>query len=124
MASAMADGGIPRDELFVTTKLWPDHADSPADALRASLEQLQLDFVDCYLVHWPGLNACTTSAAAARQRVWRQMELLQEAGLARCIGVSNFLERHLDDLVDGAGETSGVPISINQIELGQSAGAC
>jgi hypothetical protein len=39
-------------------------------------------------------------------------------------GVSNFLERHLDDLVDGAGETSGVPISINQIELGQSAGAC
>ncbi|MGX5694864.1 aldo/keto reductase [Agromyces soli] len=106
---ALAASGVPRDELFVTTKLWNDDqgTQSAFDAFDRSLDQLGLDEVDLYLIHWP---------APARDRYvdsWRALEAIRESGRARSIGVSNFLVPHLERLL---AETSVVP-AVDQIEL-------
>jgi 2,5-diketo-D-gluconate reductase A len=106
---AIAASGIPREELFVTTKLWnADHGYEEAlRAFDASARRLGLDVVDLYLIHWP---------VPSRDRyveAWRGMERLRADGRVRSIGVSNFQPSHLRRLFD---ETEVVP-SVNQIEL-------
>lgn len=106
---AIAASGIPRDELFITTKQWYEHQQT-ADAERAiaeSLEKLGLDRVDLYLIHWPAPKRDTYVEA------WRALEGFQRQGLTSAIGVSNFLVPHLQRLID---ETDVVP-AVNQIEL-------
>lgn len=85
--------GVPRDEVFVTTKLWnaDQGYDSTLRACEASLRALDLDHVDLYLVHWP--------VASTRLDSWRAMERLLEEGRCRAIGVSNFMPRHLEELL-------------------------
>lgn len=106
---AIAASGVPRDELFVTTKL--ANADqgltAAIEACKASLERLGLDYVDLYLIHWP--------APAQGMYVDSFGGLIQtrELGLTRSIGVCNFTADHLDDVIDLAFETPAV----NQIEL-------
>ncbi|MFI8320493.1 aldo/keto reductase [Streptomyces sp. NPDC085529] len=106
---ALAASGLPRDDLFVTTKLW--NADQGYDAtLRAfdtSLAKLGLDHVDLYLIHWP------TPARDLYRDSWRALERLAEEGRIRAAGVSNFQPDHLRRLLDGATLTPAV----NQIEL-------
>lgn len=106
---AIAASGVPRAELFVTTKLWNTaHAPTRAalDACRASLDTLGLDSLDLYLVHWPN------SAAQTHVFAWEGLVMAREAGLTRSIGVSNFRENHLDDLL-----SAGLPTPVvNQIE--------
>ncbi|MFE6222504.1 MULTISPECIES: aldo/keto reductase [unclassified Streptomyces] len=106
---ALAASGLPRDELFVTTKLW--NADQGYDAtLRAfdaSLAKLGLDHVDLYLVHWPA------PARDLYRDSWRALERLAGEGRVRAAGVSNFQPGHLRRLLDGA---TLVP-AVNQIEL-------
>jgi diketogulonate reductase-like aldo/keto reductase len=109
VGKAIADSGIPRDELFVTTKLWNNnHAyDAALRAFDASLSRLGLDYVDLYLIHWP---------APAQDRyveAWTALEKLLADGRTRAIGVSNFHPAHLRRLLDSA---SVVP-AVNQIEL-------
>ncbi|WP_019890518.1 aldo/keto reductase [Streptomyces purpureus] len=106
---AVTGSGIPRDELFVTTKLWNnDHGFDPAlRAFDASLDRLGLDHVDLYLIHWP------VPSQDAFVDTYRAFEKIHAEGRARAIGVSNFLPRHLDRLV---AETSVEP-AVNQIEL-------
>lgn len=106
---ALAESGIPRDELFVTTKLWNTDQghDQALRAFDASLERLGLDQVDLYLIHWP---------APTRNKyveTWRALEEIYADGRARAIGVSNFQPEHLQRLFD---ETGVVP-AVNQIEL-------
>ncbi|MFE1957974.1 aldo/keto reductase [Streptomyces sp. NPDC059479] len=106
---AIASSGVPRDELFITTKLWNDRQgyESARAAFDTSLAKLGLDRVDLYLIHWP---------APARDRyvdTWRALEKLLADGRARAIGVSNFQPAHLQRLLD---ETGVVPV-LNQIEL-------
>ena len=104
---AIASSGIPRDELFVTTKLWnSDHGDV-AGAFQRSLDALGLDRVDLYLVHWPVPMHGTALTA------WRGVAEVAESGRASAIGVSNFEIEHLQQIID---ETGVVP-SANQIEL-------
>ncbi|OMC06425.1 2,5-didehydrogluconate reductase A [Mycolicibacter heraklionensis] len=106
---AIAASGIPREEVFVTTKL--ANADqgltAAIEACKASLERLGLDYVDLYLVHWPApsLGMYVDSYGGLIQT--------RELGLTRSIGVSNFTESHLDDVIELAFETP----SVNQIEL-------
>lgn len=109
VGAAIAESGIPRNELFVTTKLWnSDHGrHTPQDALRVSLDKLGLDYVDLYLIHWPA------PARGAYVDSWLALEELRDAGLTRSIGVSNFMPEHLDDL---AAHSATVP-AVNQVEL-------
>ncbi|MCX2180404.1 aldo/keto reductase [Streptomyces sp. SKN60] len=106
---ALAASGLPREELFVTTKLWNSEQgyDSTLRAFDASLEKLGLDVVDLYLIHWP------VPAKDAYVDTYRAFEKILADGRARAIGVSNFLPEHLERLL---GETSVVP-AVNQIEL-------
>ncbi|MEU9362661.1 aldo/keto reductase [Streptomyces sp. NPDC048301] len=106
---ALASSGLPREELFVTTKLW--NADQGYDAaLRAfdaSLAKLGLDHVDLYLIHWP------TPARDLYTETWRALEKLLADGRIRAAGVSNFQPAHLRRLSE---ESSLVP-AVNQVEL-------
>ncbi|MFC7625393.1 aldo/keto reductase [Microlunatus sp. GCM10028923] len=106
---AIAESGIPREELFITTKLWNDkhgHDDALA-AIQTSLEKLGLDYVDLYLIHWP------TPAKDNYLEAWLALEEIKSKGWSKSIGVSNFLEDHLRKVV---AESSTVP-TVNQIEL-------
>jgi 2,5-diketo-D-gluconate reductase A len=109
VGAAVAASGIPRDELFITTKLWNDRhdGDEPDAAIAESLDKLGLDAVDLYLVHWP------TPAADNYVHAWEKMIGIRERGLARSIGVSNHLVPHLERIV----AATGVVPSVNQIEL-------
>jgi 2,5-diketo-D-gluconate reductase A len=101
--------GIPRDDVYVTTKVWNDQQgyESTLAAFDLSMKKLGLDIVDLYLIHWP----------APRQglyvETYRALEKIREEGRARSIGVSNFQVHHLERLL---GETDVVPV-INQIEV-------
>lgn len=99
--------GLPREELFVTTKLWNDMHHEPRRALEASLTALGLDQVDLYLVHWP------VPSQGSHVQAWKGVVALQEAGLARSVGVSNFHAHHLREAI----EATGVVPTVNQIEL-------
>lgn len=104
---AIAASGVPREELYVTTKLWNDrHLDADA-ALSESLERLGLDHVDLYLIHWP------VPSQGAYVDAWKTMIQLREQGLTTSIGVSNFLPSHIDDLEMA---TDVTPV-VNQVEL-------
>lgn len=104
---AIAASGVPREELYVTTKLWNDrHRDADA-ALSESLERLGLDHVDLYLIHWP------VPSQGAYVDAWKTMIQLREKGLTTSIGVSNFLPGHIDDLEMA---TDVTPV-VNQVEL-------
>lgn len=104
---ALAESGVPREELFITTKLWNDQQTNAHDAFEKSLARLGLDYVDLYLIHWP------TPARDTYVEAWRELEKILESGRSRAIGVSNFTIEHLTRLMD---ETSVVP-ALNQVEL-------
>ncbi len=106
---AIAASGIPRDELFITTKLWNSDqgTQSAFDAMDVSLEKLGLDHVDLYLIHWP------TPKRDLYLESWLALEQIKERGKTRSIGVSNFQNPHLDRVIAAS---STVP-AINQIEL-------
>jgi 2,5-diketo-D-gluconate reductase A len=106
---AVASCGLPRADLFVTTKLWNDDQGyrSTLDAFDRSLARLGLDYVDLYLVHWP------VPAKGAYLDTWRAFEEIYAGGRARAIGVSNFQPWHLQPILD---RHEIVP-AVNQIEL-------
>jgi 2,5-diketo-D-gluconate reductase A len=106
---AIAASGIPRDELFITTKLWNDEQghDQAIQAFAASAERLALDVLDLYLIHWP------VPMADKFVETFQAFTELQADGRVRSIGVSNFHEPHLRRVIDEVGVTP----SVNQIEL-------
>ncbi|MEC5185565.1 2,5-diketo-D-gluconate reductase A [Cryobacterium sp. MP_3.1] len=106
---ALAASGIPRDELFITTKLWNSDQGfaSTIAAYEASLAALGLDYVDLYLIHWPA------PANDNYIESWRAMEQLLTDGRVRAIGVSNFAPEHLERLT----HTSRIVPAVNQVEL-------
>lgn len=104
---AIAASGIARDELFITTKLWNRDQEDPHGAFERSLDELGLDRVDLYLVHWP-LPMYGTALGA-----WRGLVEILGSGRSSSIGVSNFEIEHLEQLLR---ETGVVP-AVNQIEL-------
>lgn len=107
VGAALASSGIPRDELFVTTKLWNDRQTDAQAAFDESLDKLGLDYVDLYLIHWPTPQKDTFVEA------WESLETIYASGRAKAIGVSNFLVPHLEKLL---ANTEIVP-AVNQIEL-------
>lgn len=109
VGQGIAESGLDRQELFITTKLWNDQHgfDQAREALRESLRLLQLDHVDLFLIHWP------VPSQDQYLEAWRALIQLREEGLTKSIGVSNFTETHLQRIID---ETGIVP-AVNQIEL-------
>jgi 2,5-diketo-D-gluconate reductase A len=109
VGAAVAKSGVPRGELFVTTKVW--NSDQGYDATLAafdkSLERLGFDYVDLYLIHWP------LPKVDRYVDTWRALEKIAAEGRARAVGVSNFQAPHLQRLID---ETGTVP-AVNQVEL-------
>lgn len=107
VGAAIRANRVPREEVFVTTKLWnTDHGhDAAVAAIEESLQRLRLSYVDLYLVHWP--------VSGQRPETWRAMEDIYQAGKARAIGVSNYTERHLTELL----ATADVVPAVNQIEF-------
>jgi diketogulonate reductase-like aldo/keto reductase len=104
---ALKKSGIPREEVFITTKLWnSEHGYQKAlNACEDSLEKLDLPYVDLYLIHWP--------VQGLRNETWKAMETLLEKGKCRAIGVSNYMIRHLEDLL---ANSKTVP-AVNQVEF-------
>lgn len=105
----IAQAGMPRDQLFVATKVWnTDHGHEPTRAAcLASLDRLGLDYVDLYLIHWP------VPKVNQYVQAWEAMIQLRDEGRAKSIGVCNFNIDHLQDLLD---QTGVLPV-VNQIEL-------
>jgi len=99
----LRESGVPREEIFVTTKFFPKHKD-PAAALEASLRRLGLDYVDLYIIHWP---------AGGPTWAWPGMERAHDAGHARSIGVSNFGVDDLEQLLP----TATVPPVVDQVQF-------
>ncbi len=104
---ALRGSGLPRDEVFITTKLWNDDQgyDQTLRAFDRSMGQLGIEVLDLYLLHWP--------VPGKRLDSWRALERLHEEGRVRSIGVSNFLERHLEELLRHA----RIVPEVNQVEI-------
>jgi 2,5-diketo-D-gluconate reductase A len=107
VGKAIRESGIPRDDLYITTKLWNGDQPKARDAISSSLDRLGLEHVDLYLIHWPAPERGTYIEA------WRALEHLKDDGLTTSIGVSNFLPEHLDALKV---VSDTVPV-LNQVEL-------
>lgn len=97
---AVWDSGLPRDDFFLTTKLWKDQMDDPMVAFQASLKALGTDYVDLYLIHWPRPDLEREDWRELDRKVWRCLERLYRGGAVRAIGVSNFLPHHLMALME------------------------
>ncbi|KAK8094002.1 NAD/NADP-dependent indole-3-acetaldehyde reductase, partial [Apiospora hydei] len=108
LGAAIKAAGVPREKLYVTTKLNGTKKQDIPTAFATSLRKLGLDYVDLYLVHAPYL----AESPAELQEIWRQMEAIKESGKARSIGVSNFLQPDLEAIL----QTAKIPPAINQIE--------
>jgi 2,5-diketo-D-gluconate reductase A len=109
IGQALAASDLPRDSLFVTTKLPPDHAGRERQTLQESLEHLGLDRVDLWLVHWPPNKQASPA-------VWAQLIAAQQEGLATSIGVSNYSLDQIDEL----SAATGVAPAVNQIRWAPS----
>lgn len=109
VGAAVAASGIPREEIFITTKLW-NTDQAPEDAWKAihkSLDLLGMAYVDLYLIHWPSPWRGNFLSA------WETLIEMRDKGLVKSIGVSNFEEEHLTEIIS----TTGVVPAVNQIEL-------
>jgi len=107
VGEAVRKSSIPREEVFITTKLWnSEHGYDPAiSAFEKSRKRLGLSYIDLYLIHWP--------VEGLRNESWKAFETLLKEGKCRAIGVSNYMVRHLEELLNNS---STVP-AVNQVEF-------
>ncbi|EIY5795615.1 aldo/keto reductase [Enterococcus faecium] len=115
VGQAIKESGIPREEIFLTTKLWnANHSyELVMSSFEESLKKLQTDYLDLFLIHWPNPVAFRDNWKQANADTWRAFEELYEAGKIKAIGVSNFLPHHLDTLA----KTAKIMPMVNQVFL-------
>lgn len=109
VGQGIKESSVPRDELFITSKVWNSDQgyESTLTAFETSLNKLDLDYLDLYLIHWP------FPKKGKYKETWRALEKLYKDGKVRAIGVSNFKEHHLDDLIQDA----EIKPMVNQVEF-------
>lgn len=114
VGDAVKKSGVPREEIFVTSKVWNTERgyDKALAAFEVSLEKLGFDYLDLYLIHWPAAQGNVEEWSYANSETWRALESLYADGRVRSIGVSNFKPHHLEALMDKA----IVQPMVNQIE--------
>lgn len=116
VGAAVRACGVPRDEIFVTTKLWNDNKtyDAAMKAFDVSMRKLGLDYLDLYLLHWPAVENTDGKAwRSVNREKWRALETLNREGRVRAIGLSNFLPHHIEALMDEA----DIAPTVNQLEI-------
>ncbi|KAG5880451.1 hypothetical protein JTB14_028784 [Gonioctena quinquepunctata] len=104
---------LSRKDIFITTKLYPSDHGKADEAIKASLKKLDCDYIDLYLIHWPGTYNQKDNNANMRSKSWKQMVEAVKAGSVRNIGVSNYTVRHLKELLD---KDFGIRPAVNQVE--------
>ncbi|KAK1965266.1 aldo/keto reductase [Colletotrichum sublineola] len=109
LGAAIKKAGVPREKLFVTTKSSGTKKQNTEEAFAASLKKLGLDYVDLYLIHGPFF----AESDEELQQKWAGLEAIKESGRAKSIGVSNYLQSHLETIL----KTAKIPPAINQIEF-------
>jgi diketogulonate reductase-like aldo/keto reductase len=115
VGKAMKESGIPREEIFLTSKVWKTHMgyENTKKSFSESLERLQTDYLDLFLVHWPKPTPEAEDWKEQMQGSWKAIEEFYAQGKVRAIGLSNFLPHHIDALL----ETAEVRPMLNQLEL-------
>lgn len=113
VGQAIKESGIPRDQIFVTTKLSNDFRgrEETLQAFEDSLKRLQMDYVDLFLIHWPAPKKYRENYVELNNETYAAMEELYALGKIRALGVSNFMKHHLEEL------SVKIPVSVNQIEF-------
>uniref|UniRef100_A0A0D6QTQ0 NADP-dependent oxidoreductase domain-containing protein n=1 Tax=Araucaria cunninghamii TaxID=56994 RepID=A0A0D6QTQ0_ARACU len=119
---AFQNGVVKREEVFVTTKLWNNQHDDPVSALKTSLENLHLEYVDLYLIHWPVKLRKEAAPFHFKEEdflpvdiksTWQGMEQCAELGLTKAIGLSNFSSKKIEDVLSYA----KIPPAVVQVEM-------
>ena len=115
VGKAIKKCGIPREDLFITNKLWNSYRgyEETVTACKRTLKMMKLEYLDAYLIHWPASSSVYDNWKEINAETWRGMETLQKEGLVKSIGVSNFLSHHLSALLENA---TIVP-AVNQFEM-------
>lgn len=115
VGAALAASGLPRSDLFVTTKVWREDLgyDAALRSFEASSQRLGLEVIDLLLIHWPTRTPGDPDSPALCRETWRALEALYRAGRVRAIGVSNFLPHHLMHLM----ETAEIAPMVDQLEF-------
>ena len=115
VGKAILESGVSREEIFITSKLDnPNHGyDNTMESFERSLQMLGTDYLDLFLIHWPNPLQYRSTWQQTNAETWKAFEELYEAGKIRAIGISNFRQHHIDELM----KTAKIPPMVNQIRL-------
>lgn len=115
LGQAIRESGIKREDIFISSKAWKDELgyENVKKAFAQTLERLQMDYLDLYLIHWPMTGFDCENWKEVNLKTWRAMEELYDEGKIRAIGVSNFLPQHLLDIM----KRGRIKPAVNQIEF-------